>query len=213
MTITEPEITNQLRRSVRPTNRQLNGEGPTGTGSSTAATRHAARAGAGPAPNIAVRPPRAHARDPTRSVATGAPVKWAGHGLLVHDGFNQSGTGQDAESRGHLSQHEWTHLANEPKNEWNRERTEDLLRENLIKRRGLYLVGIEKVVTAVYTQTGEFWVACKKISCSLLGPLLELCEDVLFAFACLFYFCFYSSTSFDLTSCPGISLDSSVVNV
>lgn len=148
MTISEPEITNQLRRSVRPTNRQLNGEGPTGTGSSTAATRHAARAGAGPAPNIAVRPPRAHARDPTRSVATGAPVKWAGHGLLVHDGFNQSGTGQDAESRGHLSQHDWTHLANEPKNQSNRERTEmgsarternveDLLRENLIKRRGL----------------------------------------------------------------------------
>lgn len=161
MTIAEPEITNQLRRSVRPTNRYLNGEGPTGTRPSTAAARHAARAGAGPAPHIAVRPPRAYARDPTRSIATGAPVKWAGHGLLVHDGFDQSGTGQDAESRGHLRQHDWTHLANEPKKQSNRERTdlgsarterniEDLLGENL-RGRGLYFVGVEKVVTVLYT--------------------------------------------------------------
>lgn len=85
----------------------LNREGATGTRPATAAAESPTRPGAGPAPDIAVRPSRAEAGDPTRAVATGAPRKWAGHGF-VHDRFDDGRSGQDAEALSQLSQHDRT---------------------------------------------------------------------------------------------------------
>ncbi|KAM1641967.1 hypothetical protein ACFX2K_011969 [Malus domestica] len=99
---------NRLRRRVGALYGDLNRKRPTRTRPTTAATKRTTRAGTAPAPDITIGPARAEAGDPTRSVAPGTAREGAGHGLLVHDRFDEDRARQDAETGGELSQHDRT---------------------------------------------------------------------------------------------------------
>ncbi|KAK8714555.1 hypothetical protein V6N13_149745 [Hibiscus sabdariffa] len=96
-----PTAANLSEATVRRlTNGNLDREGSTGTGPTAAAARHSTRPGASPTAYIPIGPTGTNARGATRAVASRASGERAGHGFLIHDGFDQDGAGQDAQAGG-----------------------------------------------------------------------------------------------------------------
>lgn len=97
------------RRAAGP-HGNLNRERPARPGPAAAPARHHAWAGAGPAADVAVWPPRAQARDAARPVARRTPRPPSRHGAVLHNRLHDGRPGQHAQAGGQLRhQHQRTH--------------------------------------------------------------------------------------------------------
>lgn len=95
----------QFLKGLIASRRNLNRKRPAGAGAAAATTSHTTRASTSPTTHVAVGPPRAHARNPTRPIAGGAPGQPAGHGLAVHHLLRQHRPCQHPEPRRQLRRH------------------------------------------------------------------------------------------------------------
>lgn len=103
--------TGLTRRAVRRPYSDSRRQGASGSTPTAARATHTARTGARPATNIAVRPARTEAGDSTGSVASWAAREVSGHGaVVIHNRLKHNRSGEDAETRRQLSEHDRTHI-------------------------------------------------------------------------------------------------------